>query len=405
MNPLPLELCLGRLTVETVYEYYDRPCLFSCRNAAGQLFLATWADGSADEEVWFYAGMSRARADALLDGRLDFYTVFRTPETEVLWRVAEFPDGTRLATPIPAINVPDDVLPDRDEVHSHIDGELHIAPPCVTEYARSIRRDCLFIRLSPNGAHRFSMPAKPLGYLLSQLQELVEATAEGQSGRSVDRAPVPDEIQAQTEMRVDSSFRASFGLRLYSAQGDAFENSVLRNSLDSVFELFAAGDDFTAIGQYFDALANQRAVTRYLRWLRGLENAGTEVEVSWASADASATGVARFTPASARRTSAVVQAVEEEEPITQTATGRFIIINVAKPGKERFRFRSTTDGVEFAGAVGPAAVAVFRSASPDENYEVTVRVVASTNPMTGEEKVRHTLTSISVVPRGTTTEG
>lgn len=50
MSLLPLNTELGRLEIIEVYEYYDQPCLFSCKNEKGDMFLAIWST----DEIWLY---------------------------------------------------------------------------------------------------------------------------------------------------------------------------------------------------------------------------------------------------------------------------------------------------------------------------------------------------------------
>ena len=50
---------LGRLQILETFEYYDQPVLFSCKNAAGHLYLVVAADENEQNETWLYAGVSR----------------------------------------------------------------------------------------------------------------------------------------------------------------------------------------------------------------------------------------------------------------------------------------------------------------------------------------------------------
>lgn len=52
---------LGRLEILETFEYYDQPVLFSCKNAAGHLYLVVAADENEQHETWLYAGVSEER--------------------------------------------------------------------------------------------------------------------------------------------------------------------------------------------------------------------------------------------------------------------------------------------------------------------------------------------------------
>ena len=46
---------LGKLEIVETYAYYDQPVLFSCRNAAGHLYLVVAADENNQYDTWLYA--------------------------------------------------------------------------------------------------------------------------------------------------------------------------------------------------------------------------------------------------------------------------------------------------------------------------------------------------------------
>lgn len=52
---------LGEIQILQLYEYYDRPLLFSCYNTKGELFLAVLTDETQTDEAWLYADISEER--------------------------------------------------------------------------------------------------------------------------------------------------------------------------------------------------------------------------------------------------------------------------------------------------------------------------------------------------------
>ena len=58
---LPESTILGILKLIEVYEFYDQPCLFSCQNLSGRVYIALWVDSSETEDVWLYASVSSER--------------------------------------------------------------------------------------------------------------------------------------------------------------------------------------------------------------------------------------------------------------------------------------------------------------------------------------------------------
>ena len=71
---------LGRLEILETFEYYDQPVLFSCKNAAGHLYLVVAADENEQNETWLYAGVSEERLNLIRSGAIDLHDAFADPE-------------------------------------------------------------------------------------------------------------------------------------------------------------------------------------------------------------------------------------------------------------------------------------------------------------------------------------
>ena len=78
---------LGRLEIIETYTYYDQPVLFSCKNAAGHLYLVVAADENDQYETWLYAGVSPERLNHIRSGAIDLHDAFADPEDGFLFQV------------------------------------------------------------------------------------------------------------------------------------------------------------------------------------------------------------------------------------------------------------------------------------------------------------------------------
>ena len=86
-NDLPESTILGILKLIEVYEFYDQPCLFSCQNLSGQVYIALWVDSSETEDVWLYAPVSSERFNHIKNGEVDLKTVFTHSEDAFVFEV------------------------------------------------------------------------------------------------------------------------------------------------------------------------------------------------------------------------------------------------------------------------------------------------------------------------------
>lgn len=104
---------LGRLEILETFEYYDQPVLFSCKNAAGHLYLVVAADENEQYETWLYAGVSEDRLNLIRSGAIDLHDAFADPEDGFLVQ-ARVPFDNRIPPQIDSIQpdkISKDILP------------------------------------------------------------------------------------------------------------------------------------------------------------------------------------------------------------------------------------------------------------------------------------------------------
>ena len=96
MSILPQLTNLGKLDIIEIYVYYDRPCLFSCRNLTGHLFLAVWIDETKIEDIWLYVPISEGRFQSIRSGEIDLRDAFLKSEDSFVYKVT-IPQKNRLS--------------------------------------------------------------------------------------------------------------------------------------------------------------------------------------------------------------------------------------------------------------------------------------------------------------------
>ena len=78
---------LGRLEIIEIYDYYDQPILFACKNAAGHLHLVVAADENDQHETWLYVRVSAERLNFIRSGTIDLHDAFADSENGHLLQV------------------------------------------------------------------------------------------------------------------------------------------------------------------------------------------------------------------------------------------------------------------------------------------------------------------------------
>ena len=104
---------LGRLEIIEIYDYYDQPILFACKNAAGHLHLVVAADENDQYETWLYVRVSAERLNLIRSGTIDLHDAFADSENGHLLQVKFFYNNPTLPQieHLESNQIPEDMLP------------------------------------------------------------------------------------------------------------------------------------------------------------------------------------------------------------------------------------------------------------------------------------------------------
>ncbi|MEO1166037.1 MAG: DUF6575 domain-containing protein [Chloroflexota bacterium] len=112
MSVLPTDTFLGKLSIQTVYEYYDRPVLFVCHNATQTHYLVVLVDETDSSDIWLYVALSANRLHQIQVAQIDLHDAFKLAEDEIVYEVTIF--ETNYPTQIrvlPTVSLHQDQLP------------------------------------------------------------------------------------------------------------------------------------------------------------------------------------------------------------------------------------------------------------------------------------------------------
>lgn len=117
MTFLPEGTILGQLEIIEVYDFYDKPVLFSCKNKSGLIFIAIYVDDSDVAEIWLYTPMSSSRFQNLVQG-IELRDVFTNAEDGFVYQVeTPFEDGIDVIVKnVDCSEIPDEYLPELGQV-------------------------------------------------------------------------------------------------------------------------------------------------------------------------------------------------------------------------------------------------------------------------------------------------
>lgn len=107
---------LGRLEIVEIYDYYDQPVLFSCKDTEDNLYLVVAADENDQYETWLYAKVSVDRLNLIQSDKIDLHDAFAdTEDGSVLQVKFPYDETPPLPDLVKSSQIPDDMLPDPGE--------------------------------------------------------------------------------------------------------------------------------------------------------------------------------------------------------------------------------------------------------------------------------------------------
>lgn len=107
---------LGKLEIVEIYDYYDQPVLFSCKNTDGNLYLVVAADENDQYETWLYAQVSVDRLNLIESDTIDLHDAFAdTEDGSVLQVKFPYDETLPLTEHVKSYQIPKDMLPNPGE--------------------------------------------------------------------------------------------------------------------------------------------------------------------------------------------------------------------------------------------------------------------------------------------------
>lgn len=117
MSTTPRDTFLGRLEIIEVYEYYDRPVLFTAKNGAHFHYLVMMLDETSSSTSWLYVAVSQERWHAIRMGQVSLRAAYQQAEDAIVYEVTIFDAGhpTQIRI-LPSNTLTDEQLPAVGEV-------------------------------------------------------------------------------------------------------------------------------------------------------------------------------------------------------------------------------------------------------------------------------------------------
>ena len=367
---------LGRLEIVEIYDYYDQPILFSCKNAAGHLYLVVAADENDQHEIWLYAGVSTERLNLVRSGAIDLHDAFAKPEGGFLLQATvPYEDQIPLRIePIQPNPISEDMLPTTGE---RLDLKTDTLPVLSNseEVAISRKQEILNLTLNFDGFFRTETPVAIVGKILERFQNVINAI--GMICVQSDR--INEDVKSKMQISLLGVGPGSFDLRLASTKTvDLLNHSDFGDAIAEFLALLKAGSDHDQLKGILGQLRSKVA-TDYTKFLKLLSESVKDAKFTWASPDSDRGGTAYLSELQMRDVVEILQKFQEEATpkftITGTLTGAFL---------RSKRFEIETTDKTYTGVIAKEAIKTVENATLSQTYTATIQEITKRSETTAE---------------------
>jgi hypothetical protein len=394
MNFLPKLTCLGKLNLIEVYIAYDEPCLFACKNASGQIFIAVLIDEDED-----YTPLSKIRFEYIRSGGIDLHDGFKFAEDGFSYIVnVPIYEGNSKAEMISCDDISNNILPLSGEIIQLKTQTLPIlSNDTLKETASSLWREILRFKVKFPDHARNEAPIKSWGSMLFSLQEVVESI--GHKCRSEKRKIISQETQLLATVTSGGSYCVDL---VAATHVNLLKDSLVGESLDIFMKLIRASNKCTfdeslqsdSSNEEFAILVNnlgKRLASKYRIFLTSVADAKSDIDFDWGSPHAERGGSATLKHTSVITTLHIINKMEINIPEIREVTGTLIGGNIES---KRFELRDIHEEFKYKGEVSSSLIASDTDMTLDYIYKATIEETVEVNRVTGEVKPKYKLTNL-----------
>lgn len=393
---LPKKTHLGNIELNEIFEFYDIPRLFTCKNKTGQYYLVLSIDENDEQLIWLYLGVSIDRLNLLINRKMDLYSAFKNPENDFLYRVTTsyLSEATNLEY-IFAEQLTADELPYENTYLTEKAVEYHYGLGEINpkESAFSSKREVCNLHFYPPDRWGTELNSKYLGKSLICFQEVIDAIGQNCSGKPTVKGAIPADTLQKTALNVCQIFEGSFGIQLKSnyIDNDLFDYSLVSDSLSELLNIFMIKDNEEELKNKLHYLKG-RVASKYQLLLKELLSIQSDLKIEWGSPKINRGGEFLLDKKVIKSAFNIISKLDIAEKETITITGKLIGLNSRT---KSYEISSLDDGLKFSGRI--ADYAYVQSPTINEIYQAEIEQIIKIHPSSGEEKIKYELIKLTPV--------
>ena len=370
---------LGELEIVEIYDYYNVPILFSCRNSVSHLYIVIFADHLPEYEMWLYAEVSLMRLNLIRSGVVDLHDAFSKPEMGRLLKVmiphsnsTEF--NSEYVTPD---QLHSDVFPPINKYLNFGDTPL-VAQANLVEIAKSSGREIVGLNFNSIEEYSSEAPILLLGKILTRLQNVINTIRMVRSKSK----QINKEIRSSMQLSILAIQPGSFDIKLAFKK----ENtppikdipSIQGDTISEFLNLLRSKDSESDLKSILKKLQS-RVAEEYKRLLTSLSESGADTTFSWASPKSDEQKTVSLSKNEIPKLIGILQTFQEEQETPVTVTGELIGISL---GSKKFEIK--TENKTYKGFILKDADSSIKNAAVSRRYKGQIKEILNKSEATDE---------------------
>lgn len=392
MLNLPKNTILGKLRIETVFQFYDIPRLFLCANNSGAKFLALSVFDDYESFKWLYLPVSTDRFSTIVSKGIFLREAFLSPEDGFLYEVESNFAGESTVQHVFSEQVSLDDLPDED-VYLESKESVHVGLGVIDAdlAAEGSRRETCNLHFYPWDTKLPEIDARDLGGILTSFQELASALGQYCKGDVTLKGAIPADILEATKFRATQIFEGSFGLQLKSkSTSDLFHSSLASDVLLELTNLIESRDNEDNVSNKLHELKG-RVASKYRHFLREISKLDSPMKLHWGSPNSERGRVLSLSKQEIKKAFDLVSKIDID--MSESVVFRAELLGLDVKTK-RYRVRHLSDNEDYSGTVLDESLDAVRHSVINGMYNVTLKKIIETNFSSGAEYTKWALVTL-----------
>ena len=396
---IPVQYDIPYLGIHKVienYVYNDDPSLFSCKDAAGHLYLITVGNNDK-HKTWLRVGISKERFNHIRSGGIDLRNAFTEAKNGTLFQVC-VPHDDSIEPSLEVIlsnQIADSILPLPGE-RLGLKTDTLPALNNAIELAASNNRDILNLTHNFSGVFRTEAPIESLGKILTRLQQVMNRIGENcDKSKSKKKSKHIRNPYGISMLEVGAG---SFDIRLASTElVDILKESELGNAIHEFLKILNSGCNQDQLKTIMEHLG-PKVAKDYTEFLKPLSESVIDTKFTWTSPYPNRGGTACLSQSQMINAIEILERIQEETLNTIIIRGTLVGISLKD---KTFQIETTDDNSYdreyFKGRITDEAfeTQIVKNASVSKSYIAEIQVYVEKSKTRDDTKIKFRLLSLS----------